>query len=103
MSIKQEKRKKAQLIMGELIGKKTEVKESKDPNKRGIKGKIVDETKNTVKIETKNGEEKTIPKKTSKFTFKEKNQEIEIKGEEIKQRPEDRIKKNWRKYNDLYR
>ena len=97
------KEKEAQIVMGELIGRKTEVKESTDPNKKGIKGKITDETKNTIKIETEKGEEKTVPKKTSKFKFTIKHQEITIKGEKIKHKPEDRIKKNWRKYNDLYR
>ncbi len=94
---------KAEIIMGELIGRKTRVTESTDPNKKGLKGKIVDETLNTLKIETEKGKEKKIPKETSKFTFTTDNQEIQINGKEILYRPEDRIKKNWRKYNDLYR
>ncbi len=103
MQEEKRRKKKAQLIMGELIGREVEVKKSTDSNKEKITGKIIDETKNTVKIETKKGKEKTIPKKTSKFKFTINNQKITIKGKKIKHRPEDRIKKNWRKYNDLYR
>lgn len=91
---------KARIVMGELIGRKTKVVKSKDPNKKGIKGKIVDETKETITIETENGEKK-IPKKTSTFKFTENQKEIKVNGEEIRYRPEDRIKKNWRKYNDI--
>lgn len=96
------KKAKAEIVMGELIGRKTEVSESRDPRKKGLKGKIVNETLNTIQIDTEDGEKK-IPKKTSKFKFTIKDQEIEINGEEIKYRPEDRIKKNWRKYDGLYR
>lgn len=93
---------KAEIIMGELIGRKTEVKNSTDKGKIGIKGKVVNETLNTITIETEKGEKK-IPKKTTTFKFKKDNKEIKVKGKEIRYRPEDRIKKNWRKYNDLFR
>ncbi len=94
-------REKAKIVMGELIGEKTRVTNSKDKGKIGIEGKIVDETLNTLTIETKEKKEKKIPKKTSTFTFKKNNQKI--KGKEIAYRPEDRIKKNWRKYDGVFR
>lgn len=97
------KKKRAELIMGELIGRKTKIIGNTDQSKEGLKGKIIDETLNTIKIETPNKKEKIIPKKTSKFKFNTDNQEITIQGKKIQYRPEDRIKKKWRQYNDLYR
>ena len=41
-------------IIGAKIGSYVEITNSKNKNLIGIKGKIIDETKNTIKIETKN-------------------------------------------------
>ena len=41
-----------------LIGKKVEVKDSRNPSLIGIKGEIVDETKNMLVIRTEKGEVK---------------------------------------------
>ena len=61
-------------------------------------GVVIDETKNTIKIETSNNDEKIIPKKGSIFTFELPNGEkVEINGNIISIRPEDRIKKRFKK------
>ncbi len=71
----------------EYIGLETEIVESKNPEFKTIKGKIIDETKNTFKIKTKD-KIITIIKSISIFKI---NDQI-INGEKITKKPEDRIK-----------
>jgi RNase P/RNase MRP subunit p29 len=90
--------KRALLLMGELIGEDTEIVKSSQREQSGMQGKIIDETLNTIIIETKNGV-KTIQKNA--VTLKIKGEEI--KGSELLFRPEDRIKKYWRKFDATMR
>ena len=63
-----------------------------------LKGTIIDETKNTIKIEAMDNTEKVVPKKGSLFVFEIPNGEkIEIDGNILSIRPEDRIKKRFKK------
>ncbi|MDO5824197.1 ribonuclease P protein component 1 [Methanobrevibacter sp.] len=62
-----------------------------------LKGTVIDETKNTINIEEK-GTEKLIPKKGTLFVFELPNGEkVEIDGNILSVRPEDRIKKRFKK------
>ncbi|MEM2943330.1 MAG: ribonuclease P protein subunit [Methanomassiliicoccales archaeon] len=79
-------------MKAEFIGLEVEVTSSHHPGYISMKGKIVDETKNTFRIQ-KNGKEKVVPKVGNEFTFTVENQKIKIRGDEIRFRPEDRIKK----------
>ena len=64
----------------------------------GIEGKVVDETKNTISVET-DGLVKIVPKGVATFHFHLPDGNIvEIEGKIIIARPEDRIKKKFRKY-----
>jgi len=73
----------------ELIGEKIEIIRSKNNSNVGIKGKVIDETKMTLKI--KWGEKvKTLLK--NNITFKIVCNEQIIIGQEIMKRPEERIK-----------
>ena len=85
------------LVHHEFIGLKVNV--SGDKNKSlNLYGTIIDETKNTIRIETQNNAEKVIPKKGSIFVFELPNGEkVEINGEILSIRPEDRIKKRFKK------
>ena len=74
----------------ELIGRQVEVVKSSDPSKIGIKGRIVDESKNMFTILC-NGVEKKVSKKECTFLFEREG--VEIKGEVLTGRPEDRTKK----------
>jgi ribonuclease P protein subunit POP4 len=87
------------LIRHELVGLEVEIANSLHGDLKGIKGRVVDETKNTLTIEDGDGEEKIIPKgsATFKFTLPD-GVTIEIEGKIIVSRPEDRIKKRFRKY-----
>jgi len=69
---------------GELIGSICEIISSKNETLIGLKGKIIDETRNTITIQGKK-----ILK--SHVTLKINGKIIE--GKDIKRRPEDRIKK----------
>jgi len=83
---------KKNLKFHELIGLKVSV--TKGSTERiGLKGTIVDETKQTFVIETKNGE-KIVPKIESIFEFDIKGKVI-LSGKDILKRPEDRVKE-WR-------
>lgn len=75
----------------EFIGLEVEVIASSHEGYR-ISGRVVDETKNTLTIES-DGKERMIPKSSNEFQFTYQGKRIAIKGDEIKHRPEDRIKK----------
>ena len=75
------------LLMGELIGKQVEV--TAGPT-MGITGIIVDETKHTITIKTKQGN-KMVQKNKTTFNILADGHFIEIEGALLEQRPEDRI------------
>ena len=81
------------IILHELIGLEFIVMASSNPTSKGIKGIVVDETKNTLVIE-QDDVRKRIIKQDSVFRFKLPNGTIlEIDGSAITGRPEDRVKK----------
>ena len=84
------------LMAHELSGLEVNVVGSSDANKQGIRGKIINETKNMFEIETKIGV-KDIPKKEAKFEFKLGGEKVIVAGEKLVARPEDRVKGFWRK------
>lgn len=86
-------------IMGhEIIGLNAVVKNSSDKSRKGIRGRIVNETMNTFIIETKNVE-KSLPKKEISLEFDLGNERVEIDGKLLVARPEERTKLFWRKYH----
>ena len=85
------------LVHHEFIGLKVHAK-SKKNSSLNLKGTIIDETKNTIKIEGIDKSEKIIPKNGTVFVFEIPNGEkIEIDGNILSIRPEDRIKKRFKK------
>ena len=80
------------ILSHEIIGLETVVKNSSDRSRIGLKGKIVDETKNTLCIETENGE-KVLPKKEVVLEIFFGDEKIELDCKKIAFRPEDRVKK----------
>ncbi len=72
----------------EFIGENVTISHHSDPSLCGVSGKIVDETRETVVIET-NGLKKIVSKRSAKFMF----ENGEIVGSKIAYRPQDRIKK----------
>jgi ribonuclease P protein subunit POP4 len=64
----------------------------------GVKGLVVDETKNTLTIETEKGMKK-IQKKGSVFIFKiSSEKKVKVNGNKIAVRPEDRLKLKVKKW-----
>jgi len=84
--------------MGELIGKKTEIVKSSRRELIGLKGTIVDETLKMFVIEAE-GKEKKIPKDVCVFRIFKGGKSRDIDGKDLLVRPEDRIKKYWRKFD----
>ena len=80
------------LAKDELIGLQVKIMDCSDPTWKGKTGLIIDETKNTFLIETKD-QQKMIAKKTAIFEFNVDGEKIIIDGSKIMYRPEDRIKK----------
>lgn len=84
------------LVRHELISLPIKILKSTDPTQKGISGKVIDESYNTLKIETKDGKEKTLIKKNCAliFTLPDKTKVL-VNGELLVSRPEDRIKKKF--------
>jgi ribonuclease P protein subunit POP4 len=76
-------------IRGEIIGLPIKVVDSLNPHLVGIAGKVADETKNMIKIETKTGM-KMVEKKTCTFEF---GTGKKVDGKRLVGRPEQRLKK----------
>jgi ribonuclease P protein subunit POP4 len=82
------------LLFSTFIGLPVEITNSSQRNLVGLKGTIVDETKNLIVIEKADGKEARIPKVSSVFRFTVDNGEkIDIAGKSIAFRPYERPKK----------
>jgi len=84
-------------VQGELIGLNAKVVKSKNPSCVGITGPVIDETRNTLVIrhEHKN---KVVVKHLSVFHFTTTDGTVvEVNGNIIIGRPEDRVKKRLRR------
>ena len=81
------------IIKEELIGLEAEVVASRHPGYVGIRGRVIDETRNMFVIEH-GGRRKMVPKAvcTFHFTFPD-GTVVEIDGRLLVGRPEDRLKK----------
>lgn len=80
------------LIKHEFIGLNVEIIGSKNLSLIGLKGKIIEETKNTITIKSQKGEKKVI-KNQIKMLFKINDKKIEIEGYKLVGRVEERLRK----------
>ncbi len=86
------------ILRHEFIGLRCEVVDSKNKCQVGIKGVVIDETRNTIVIRTKRGD-KRIEKRGRVFRFwLDDGSVVDVNGDSIVARPEDRIKKKFRKW-----
>lgn len=86
------------LIRHELIGLRVEVANSTNKFHVGIRGLVVDETKNLLVIETDKGIKK-IQKKGTDFIFMiPDGKSVKVKGTIIVKRPEERVKLKVKKW-----
>ena len=85
------------ILRHEFIGLDAKVVRSTNPDYVGITGKVIDETRNTLVIRHKN-KDKVVVKNTAVFHFILSDGTIvEIEGDAIVGRPEDRLKKRPRR------
>ncbi len=88
---------KDNLVHHEFIGLKVSVTSISNDSLK-LCGTIIDETKNSIIVEVKEDIEKRIPKKGSIFLFELPNgDKVEVNGNILSIRPEDRIKKRFKK------
>lgn len=85
------------IIRTEFIGLDAKIAKSTNPSLIKLKGRVLDETRNTFVL-LHGGEEKTVVKNTSVFHFTLHDGTIvEIDGKLLVGRPEDRVKKQIRR------
>jgi len=77
---------KENLLNHEMIGLKIRVIESSDEKRKGVNGKIIDETKNTFVLE-----KGIVPKKECVFEFDLNGEKVIINGKEILKKAENRL------------
>ncbi|MGH2638391.1 MAG: ribonuclease P protein component 1 [Rhabdochlamydiaceae bacterium] len=80
------------IVLHELIGLQAEVINSSDRSQIGIKGRIIDETKNLLYL-SDNTHTRRIVKKSSTFRFSDGKNRFVVEGEEINFRPYERTEK----------
>jgi ribonuclease P protein subunit POP4 len=96
------------LIHHELIGLEVEVIDSTNISLIGIKGMVLDETKNTLKIEVGSRQLKLVPKSHTHFIFTipastgrrylpDKNVRVKVDGRLLLSQPENRIQTKFKK------
>jgi ribonuclease P protein subunit POP4 len=78
------------ITLHEMIGLKTEIYNSPNPQIVGLEGTIVDETKSMFMLNTKNGF-KMIPKKQNTLKLYADGQEIILYGSLLERRSYDRL------------
>ena len=77
----------------ELIGLELEVLKSDNTQLVGIKGQVIDETKNTITIQSQDKKIKKLIKKDIIFTIESRGKKQTIIGSKITFRPEERVKR----------
>ncbi len=85
------------IVLNELIGLKAKITKSLDKKQRGLSGVVIDETKNTIVLDTRLGAKKIV-KRISVFRFYSGRSSFTVEGEEICFRPHERIEKSMKFY-----
>lgn len=81
----------------EFIGLTIEVTDSNHKECVGIKGKIIDETRNTLVVDTGDDEKRLIKDQVEFKLYLPEDKIVLVEGKYIVARPEDRIKKKFNK------
>lgn len=78
------------MLSHELIGLTTKIQNSSNTQIIGLTGKVIDETKSMLILETKNGV-KTVPKKVCDWEFFLDDVNFIVSGKKIEKRPYERL------------
>jgi ribonuclease P protein subunit POP4 len=82
------------LLYSTFIGLQVEIANSSQHGLVGMRGTVVDETKNLIVIRKQDGKEAKIPKISSTFRFTlDSGEKMEVEGRRIAFRPHERPKK----------
>jgi len=82
------------LLLSTFIGLEVEVSNSSQRELVGLKGTVVDETKNLIMIERADGKGVRVPKVSSTFRFTlDDGEKVDVDGKRIAFRPHERPKK----------
>ena len=85
------------ILMHEFIGLHCRVVKSKNKYNVGIEGKIIDEGMKTMTLKTAK-DRKVVMKKDTTFRMDLDQQKVDVDGNFIIARPEDRIKKKFKRW-----
>jgi ribonuclease P protein subunit POP4 len=86
------------ILRHELIGLDVKVARSRNPDLRGAKGTVVDESRNMLTLASK-GKMLKVPKNVATFRFKLENGTIvDVDGVRLVARPENRLKTKVRRW-----
>ena len=85
----------ARFMKGEFIGLEVEVVSANNKDLIGLKGIVVDESKNLFEVEVEGNIIKKVFKGYAIFLFKTGQDLYEIDGNDLIARPWDRVKKKW--------
>lgn len=85
------------IVLHEIIGLHVKVISSCDSLRVGLNGLVINETKNTLVVDTNKGIKK-VPKISSVFKFTIRDKSFIVNGREINFRPHERIKKGIKFY-----
>ncbi|HLE46940.1 MAG TPA: ribonuclease P protein subunit, partial [Candidatus Thermoplasmatota archaeon] len=80
-------------LRGEFLGKPAEILDAPDPTLVGKSGTIVDESLNTLVLKTADRRTLRVAKAHTVFAIDMGNGRVTVRGDRIRFRPEDRIKK----------
>ena len=80
------------MLREEWVGKAVRVVKAANPGLQGIAGKVINETKHLVEIETPERERKKVPKRGTLFAFVVNSREELVDGTLAEVSPEERIK-----------
>ncbi len=82
------------ILFSTFVGLQVEIVRSSQQDMVGLRGKVVDETKNLIIIEKEDGKEIKIQKVSSVFRFTlDDGEKIDVEGKRIAFRPHERPKK----------
>ncbi len=80
------------ILRHELIGLDVRIVQDSNPCNISLSGKVIDESRNTVSIRV-GDEVKRIAKQNATFSFSLPEKVVEVEGQALVGRPEDRVKR----------